>query len=252
MPVTNILIVGANGFVGLEVLTLALKNPYLTQIYTLSRQPLPNNLSSHKKVTQLLHPDFNTIPPALYETLRDSGVQACIWAVGKPNLKQYKNLDEARDVLIQLPVKVAEDLAKTCAVPAMEAQGGKFIHPFRFVFVSAWGAERDSNRSLWVWGESRKIKGAAEKALVDIMEASEIVDGKRSFEVTCLRAGTVLRRGKDLGTVIAMGTTPSIAVDLLARRAIGVALDGEVDGKRILENAEIMGPDWADINIINA
>jgi len=248
MPVTKVVLVGATGFVGTEILDQLIKNRYTTHIYCLTRKPLETQYSTHQKVVQVLHENFDDLPDHLFERLRGWGVQGCVWAVGKPKLTDYKNLEEAQKINIQYPVTAAEKFAKICAVESMEAQGGKFIHPFRFVYVSAWGAEQDSNKKLWLWNDSRKMKGAAEKGLFDIMDQSEKVDGKRCLEVTTLRAGTVLRKGKDLSMMLAMQTSPCIAVDLLARTAMKVVLDGDVDHRKIMENADCLGPDWADIN----
>jgi nucleoside-diphosphate-sugar epimerase len=251
MPVTKVVLVGATGFIGTEVLDQLIKNRYTTHIYCLTRKPLETHYSTHKKVIQVLHENFDELPDHLFERLRGWGVQGCVWAVGAPKLTQYKNTEEAQKVNIQYPVTAAEKFAKFCAVESMEAQGGKFIHPFRFVYMSGWGAEQDSNRTLWVWSESRKMKGAAEKGLFDIMAQSQVVDGKRCLEVTTLRAGIVLRKGKELGPMLAMQTTPTIAVDLLATTAMKIVLDGDVDGRKILENADCFPAEWSHINKLN-
>ncbi|KAI6890452.1 hypothetical protein KC334_g14748 [Hortaea werneckii] len=121
--------------------------------------------------------------------------------------------------------------------------------PFRFIFISSWGAEQDQFRSLWIWNDSRKIKGAAEKGLFDIADASQEVQGHKCFEVVSLRPGQVIAAGDAISTLLWEATVPSIAVDRLAKSAISHALMGTGDEKkRIIENTECLGDDWAQVN----
>lgn len=244
----KIVLAGANGFVGTEVLDQCIKHSYIRHIYCLVRKPLDTKYSTHAKVTQVQHDNFDDLPDHLFERFRGWGVGGCIWAVGNPSIAQYKNVEEAQKVGIQYPIQAAEKFAKICAVEFMETQTGKVIHPFRFIFMSGWGAEQDQFKSLWLWNDSRKIKGAAEKGLFDVMDQTEVVDGKKSMQVTSLRAGTVIRGGDGMGTIIAMGTAPCIAVDRLARQAIRIVLDGDSEKRKILENAACLGDDWAEVN----
>jgi hypothetical protein len=123
--------------------------------------------------------------------------------------------------------------------------------PFRFIFVSQWGAEHDSNRSLWIWNDSRKIKGAAEKGIFDVADNSAEVQGHKCFEAIALRPGQAIAKGDAIGTILWEATIPSCAVDRLARTAIRQALMGTgVERKRILENKECLGEDWAMVNTL--
>lgn len=47
-------------------------------------------------------------------------------------------------------------------------------------------------------------------------------------------------------------TVPSITVDRLAAKAIHKCVVGDVDNRRVLENAEVLGEDWAMGNSIAA
>lgn len=121
--------------------------------------------------------------------------------------------------------------------------------PFRFVFISGWGAEQDQFRTLWMWSESRKIKGAAEKGVFDVADNSEMIGGKRCFEAIALRAGGVLAGGEAISTLLSEAVMPYIAVDRLAKCAIKMALEGTgYPDKRILENKDCLGDDWAMVN----
>lgn len=115
--------------------------------------------------------------------------------------------------------------------------------------MSAWGAEQDQFRSLWLWSDSRKIKGTAEKGLFDIADASQEIQGHKCFQVIALRPGQVIAGGDAIGTLLWEATVPSIAVDRLGQTAIRQALMGTGDEKkRIIENKECLGEDWAQVN----
>lgn len=244
----KIVIAGANGFIGTELIDQCLKHMFIKHIYCLVRHELPTKYSTHAKITQVQHDDFNDLPDHLFERFKGWGVGACIWCVGNPKIASYKNLEEAQKVGIQYPIQAAEKFAKFCAPEYMETQTGKNIVPFRFIFMSIWGAERNQFKSLWIWNDSRKIKGAAEKGLFDIMESCQVIDNKRCLEVTAMRAGAFIKGGDGVGTIVAMGAAPCIAVDRLARSTIKLCLDGDSEKKRVWENNDCLGEDWAMVN----
>jgi hypothetical protein len=72
------------------------------------------------------------------------------------------------------------------------------------------------------------------------------------LDVISFRVGSVLLRGDAVTSMIAMGTVPTITVDRLAAKLIHKCVVGDVDNRRILENAEILGEDWAMGNSITA
>lgn len=246
-----IVLAGATGFIGSEILSQCLSNRSITHIYCLTRRPLPDDLSTHPKITQVQHDNFDDLPDHLFERFRGWGVGGCIWALGSP-VNAHANLEEAQKTGISYPVQAAEKFARICAPEYMETQKGSYIYPFRFIFMSFWGAEEDQFRSLWIWGDTRRIKGAAEKGLNETMDSSEVIDGKKCLDVISLRVGTVLQKGDAITSMLAMGTVPSITVDRLAKKAIHVVVLGDVDHRRVLENAEVLGEDWAMVNTIHA
>lgn len=247
----KIVLAGATGFIGSEILDQTLTTRSITHIYCLTRRPLAEKYRTHPKVTEVLHENFDDLPDVLFERFRNWGVGGCIWAVGAA-VNAHASLEEAQKTGISYPVQAAEKFARICAQEYMETQKGNYIYPFRFVFMSFWGAEENQFRSLWVWGDTRRIKGAAEKGLFEAMEASETVDGKKCLDVISFRAGTVLLRGDAVTRMIAMGTVPSITVDRLAAKAIHKCVVGDVDGRKVLTNSEILGEDWAMGNSIQA
>lgn len=165
-------------------------------------------------------------------------------------MDKFKTKEEAEKVNIHFTISAAHAFATSLATqldPHAPPNRQKF--PFRFIYMSAWGAEQNQFRSLWMWADSRKLKGAAEKGLFDVADNSELISGKRCFEVIALRAGGVIAKGDAVTTLMSEAVAPYIAVDRLAKTAIRMALEGTgVEGKRILENKECLGDDWGMIN----
>ena len=93
------------------------------------------------------------------------------------------------------------------------------------------------------------IKGAAEKGLFEVADNSEELQGKRCLEVIALRAGGVIQKGDAISTLMTEAMVPCIAVDRLAKTAIKMVMEGTGhEGKRILENKDCLGDDWAMVN----
>ncbi|QIW98484.1 hypothetical protein AMS68_004002 [Peltaster fructicola] len=242
------IVLAGTGFIGQEILDQCIQHQYIHHIYVLTRKPLDIKYRTHKKITQVQHENFDELPDILFGRFNEWGVSGCIWAVGPRST--VKNADEIQKIGVTYPVNAAEQFAKMVAPDMMESQTGKNIKPFRFVFISGWGAEHNQFRQLWVWSEWRKMKGSAEKGLNDVAAASQEIDGKKCLEVISLRAGTALAGGQAVTSIVSMATTPSIAVDLLAKTAIRVVLDGDAEGRTVLENKDCMGDEWAQINTL--
>lgn len=247
----RILICGATGFIGTEILEQCLKHNYISHIYCLTRHELPTKYSTHKKVIQLIHTDFSQYPEHLLDKLAAYKIEGCIWCLGGRTYATYKGKKEdAEMVWIHYPIQAANAFASSLATKLdPNAPPNKQKFPFRFIFVSGWGAEQDQFRGLWMWSDSRKIKGAAEKGIFDIADNSVMVGEKRCFEAIALRPGTVLAGGDAVTTLLSEAVVPVIGVDRLAKCAIKMALEGTgYSDKRVLENKDCLGDDWHMIN----
>lgn len=222
---------------------------YIEHIYCLCRRNLDAKYQTHRKVTVIIHEDFSQYPEYLLSKLVNYGVEGCIWALGT-KMQQTKGKEEAEKVGIHYPIQAANAFAMSLATQLdPNAPPNKQKFPFRFVFISGWGAEQNQFRSLWIWNDTRKIKGAMEKGIFDIADTSELIQGKRCFEAIALRAGGVLVKGDAVQTLLTESVSPTIAVDRLAKTAIRMVLQGTgYENKRILENRECLGDDWGMVN----
>jgi len=73
----KIILTGATGLIGGEVLVQALAHPAITSLVCITRKPLPESIASNPKLKIILRSDFTTYPPEILAELR--GSQACIW-----------------------------------------------------------------------------------------------------------------------------------------------------------------------------
>ena len=78
----KVILTGATGLIGGEVLTQALAHPAITSLICITRKPLPEHTSSNPKLKVILQSDFTTYSPELLAELQ--GSQACIWYSFKP------------------------------------------------------------------------------------------------------------------------------------------------------------------------
>ena len=78
MRAKKIILTGATGLIGSEVLQQCLAHPSITSVVVLSRRSLPEPLSKRSKLKVIIHQDFSTsYPLALLEEVVDA--DACIW-----------------------------------------------------------------------------------------------------------------------------------------------------------------------------
>ena len=139
----KIILTGATGTAGSEVLHQALLNPLIEKICVLSRRPLS---VSHPKLEVLLHSDF-TVYSSVFENLKDC--DAWLWCLGI----SQNDVDEAE----YLRITYDYALAAASALSALNPNS-------TFCFLSGAGADsREKSRILFA-----RVKGKTENALNSI------------------------------------------------------------------------------------
>jgi uncharacterized protein YbjT (DUF2867 family) len=73
----KVILSGATGFIGGEVLNQALAHPAITSLVCLTRRALPEPASINPKVKAVILTDFLTYTPEILSQLE--GAESCIW-----------------------------------------------------------------------------------------------------------------------------------------------------------------------------
>ncbi|KAI2615059.1 hypothetical protein GGR54DRAFT_307215 [Hypoxylon sp. NC1633] len=215
----KIIITGATGLVGSEVVRQAIASERITQALVLTRKPLPEDIPQSAKVAVVEHKDFAAYPPEIMEQL--AGAEGCVWAIGG-RATQFPDVETARRVHVDYSVAAAKAFIAELAPKLPEPQ------KFRFVFCSGKFAEWDQEKPLKWLKDTRLIKGQAEKALCDLADAN-----KDRLEVWAVRPGGIVKKHAGLMNALTAYTSGFITVDHLAKATLKIVLDGHAD--RILE-----------------
>jgi nucleoside-diphosphate-sugar epimerase len=200
----KIILTGATGFVGSEVLRELIECETVTGITCLSRREIRLQSS---KVTTVLHEDFANYNGALLERLSDH--RACIWAMGG---KASDLGDELARITHTFTLEFAEGMA------AYTQDHG---HPFAFCYLSGMGA--DPSETAWLpWEkQTRRLKGRTE---LDLQELSEKYPG---FSAYSFRPGGVLP--PDASRWVEFALAPIVVnVGALAKAMVSVAVDPSI------------------------
>lgn len=212
----NILLTGATGFAGGEVLRQALADPDIKRVTVLTRRSVR---LAHPKLQEILMRDFLD-----YSELDLAGYTACIWCLGT----SQAGAAEPAYTRVTLDYPLAAARAMFAANPRL-----------RFCFVSGRSADpTEQRRSLFA-----RIKGRAERQL------SELAGQLFVFRPGYIRPTTRSGPRKDLARFLApigtlfslLGADYSVDCDQLARCLLDVAKRGAE--RALLVNSELRS--WA-------
>jgi uncharacterized protein YbjT (DUF2867 family) len=167
----KIIIAGASGYIGQELLTQSLAHPSITSVIALSRRDL--NITHNKlRVVHMKDADFLTYSdPKITDELK--GASACLWSIGVVP-SQARDEVSAKRICVEFTAAAARAFSRAYAESASpseaqemaEAEGaasasnsyGKPKPPFRFVYISGAAVERDQSKSLWYMGNYRRMR----------------------------------------------------------------------------------------------
>jgi len=139
----KIIITGATGMAGAEVIRQAIAADSIQEIIALVRRPLE---IANPKITTVIHRDF-----LQYDAVKDHfiGCDACIWCLG----------------ISQLQVSKEQYAVITCDYTMAAAKAMLAVNPLiHFIFLSGNGADR-SEKSKVLFA---KLKGKTENALLQL------------------------------------------------------------------------------------
>jgi uncharacterized protein YbjT (DUF2867 family) len=139
----KIIITGATGMAGSELVRQAITDDSIQEIIALARRPLE---ITHPKITTVIHSDFLN-----YDAVKDHfiGCDACIWCLGISQLQVSKQ----QYAVITYDYTIAAAKTMLAKNPNMH-----------FVFISGNGADRtEKSKVLFA-----KLKGKTENALLQL------------------------------------------------------------------------------------
>jgi len=218
----KVVITGATGFVGSAVLKQCINDARITSIIVLSRRELPTDLADNSKIKVIIQKDFLQYPEDLLTEL--SGAEACLWALGG-KASDFADVETAKKVQVDYTIAAANAFTERL-LPAAE---GKI---FKFVFCSGAMAARDQSKSLWLMGDTRKIKGLVESGLIEISEKFA------KFKCYIVRPGGILPEKTGFGMAAMGAMIPLVKVNELAIVMVEIAVEGFQ--AQTLENSEIV------------
>ncbi|OAA62221.1 NAD(P)-binding domain protein [Cordyceps fumosorosea ARSEF 2679] len=232
----KLIVVGATGLIGTEVIRQALSHNSVTSVVALGRRPtLPPTSITTGPTLAKLHSvtleDFTNYPDDVKSQL--SGADACIWLLAvTPRASKAMDFELVKKICVDY---VMEGFRTLKELPRPE--GGK---PLRFVYASGAKAERDQTKKPWILGDYTLIRGRIETQLLDATKESAGV-----METCLLRLGLV-KSPERMGLVTGMlagAAAGVIGLPLIDIREIGAAtVSAAVHGfdKDTLDNDDLI------------
>ncbi|KAI0466323.1 NAD(P)-binding protein [Xylaria cf. heliscus] len=204
----KLIVTGATGFVGQEIIRQSLLHPKITTVVALARSPVavPEKLpvADLSKLKSVVIQDYTVYPDEVKKEF--SGADACIWTVAiTPSKSKTYDFEEVKRI------------CHTSAIAGLRSihEAGPAI-PFRFLYMSGAAAERDQNKTPKTMPQYCLMRGETENQLLAL--ASEL----GNIEVAVAKPGYItasgdLTRSAMAAMVKAVSGIPSInVVDLVA------------------------------------
>ncbi|KAI9727866.1 MAG: hypothetical protein M1834_007912 [Cirrosporium novae-zelandiae] len=222
----KVIVFGATGFVGNEVVNRCRKDSDITEVFAITRRPLLDDISEDAKVKTILHSNFLEYPQSLLDQI--SGSECCLWCIGgrHTQISRWKTQEEYAQVSVEYTLAAATAFAESLA-PHLDGK------PFRFIFCSGHATELDQNKSLWVMGPTRKVKGKAELSLFSLADMHPKV-----FECFTIRPCGIYQPNPSLKDIFLTSVVlPSLHVEELAITMVDIGKRGF--NERIVEHETI-------------
>ncbi|PQE21333.1 hypothetical protein CJF32_00006475 [Rutstroemia sp. NJR-2017a WRK4] len=217
----KLIVTGATGFVGQEVIRQAIRNPAVTSIIALARKVVPapsigDEAATSAKFQSVILKDWTSdYPESVKQRLRDA--DACIWTLAiTPSKAEDMDFAEVTKVNYDYTINGLQNMLAVA------------YKPFRFIYTSGALIERDQNKTLTILGDYRHMCGRTENELLRIAEKNT-----PDFQVTVAKPGAI--DGPDTGDVpstvmkgvaSAFANLPRVHVSELAAAMIEQCLKG--------------------------
>ncbi|KAK9235118.1 hypothetical protein V1525DRAFT_410906 [Lipomyces kononenkoae] len=221
----KLIVAGATGFVGKELIRQAVSHPGVTSIVSLARRatPVPQDMAPGadlSKLKSVVCDNFEDYPESVKKEL--SGADACIWLIAVTPSKSWTiPWEQARKVCYDYTVKGLETIAQlprdSCAA-----------RPLRFIYTSGAKAERDPSKKPWLLGDYSLMRGEAESIVLNYAKES-----KGAVEAAVAKPGLIDAPGKMSMAMNALATIgrsiigiPKVDLSEVAATLIDQAING--------------------------
>ncbi|KAI9699565.1 MAG: hypothetical protein M1820_007063 [Bogoriella megaspora] len=154
----KLVITGATGWVGTEVVRQALRNPAVTSIVALGRNPtsIPKNSGPNaSKLQSVILDDWTSPYPEAVQTAI-AGADGCIWCLAvAPSESKEMPFEDVTRVCSEYTLHALSSIAATANVP------------FRFIYASGVFVERDQSKTNLPFLEDYMLmRGRVENAIL--------------------------------------------------------------------------------------
>jgi len=216
----KLIVTGATGFVGSEVVRQALRNPGVTSVIALARKPIlpPENAGPNANTSKLqsivLENWTSPYPESVKEHIKGAG--ACIWALAvTPSASKEMDFTDVTNICSDFTTNGLANMA-----PLANS-------PFRFVYTSGVMVERDQTKTLTFLADYRLMRGRVENAILDYANQHA-----PAVQVTVTKPGAIDGPNRPVSNIVIQGLfkmfgpTPTVHVSELAAAMIDQCLNG--------------------------
>ncbi|KAI1812022.1 NAD(P)-binding protein [Poronia punctata] len=191
----KLIVTGATGFIGQEVIRQSLSRPEITSIIALSRKPIPIPITlttndddddkNNDRLKNLLVEDYLNYSDDVKKEFADA--DACIWtvAITPMDAKNYTP-EQVKQVCQESPLAGLRAIHQAGPARA-RARARARAKPFRFLYMSGSAAERDQSKKPKIMAEYMLMRGCSSCGLI-IGLYVWILTGHRSIDVGVLAA----------------------------------------------------------------
>ncbi|RDW76919.1 hypothetical protein BP6252_04972 [Coleophoma cylindrospora] len=221
----KLIIAGATGFVGKEILRHALRSPEFTSIVTLGRRAVDIEDQYAEKLTDLVLDDLNHYSTSARAKLANA--DACIWTIAVAWTKSMSlPFDEVKKASLDYTIAGIRAISESNATEK----------PLRFIYFSGALVDRDLTKVVTTRPEYAKLRGGVE---VELLEYA--TKNPAAVQVSCARPGYILG---DRGPGSVTPNLPPEVPRVKLEECVAAVLKQSVDG---IEQDPILNDDLVRI-----